>query len=323
MLNPPLTKQAYQRDPNVIGFTNWLSANLRTPALSHSYFHSGSKTEIRFKSVHDAWNQYAWNHSGVTVPRWAVGKVSIVTAGQTLASNTQALAALADLLRLARNDHEMVDACLEVFRWGGVLTRNAAWLHANKVGLHHRIRHVNSVLRSSALHGPATRWPANLRFNSAMTKVHSLMVSDLIIYDSRVAAGLGLAVRRWLNVQAISSPASHSLSFPWAPGRSRLNGTQPLRNAELLRVPPGTAALVLKRFPANAVRHVWANLYASWLLELVLPAWPGATLRDLEAALFMIGYDIKHAPPTSPGSRAAVLPINRKPGDSARSAYQA
>jgi hypothetical protein len=147
----------------------------------------------------------------------------------------------------------------------------------------------------------------NLRFNAGMSKVYSLICQKFVIYDSRVAAALGWAVTRFCEAHAITQiPAE--LAFPWAPARQ--SATHPSAN----RRNPSTNTLQFPQIRRSSDHAQW-NLKASWLLEAVLEH-PNAEnslfmaskplghgLRALEAALFMIGYDL-----TRPASAAEPEP---------------
>ena len=129
-----------------------------------------------------------------------------------------------------------------------------------------------------------------------MTKVYSLLDPSIVIYDSRVAAALGYAVALWAN-QRNRPTVPDELQFPWAPAKS---GRQ---NRD-----PGLAIAVAHRgyaFPKlhPGPNHACANVYASWLM-LDVAIQIGITPRQLEAALFMIGYDL----PMAAGTTVAVQP---------------
>jgi hypothetical protein len=132
-----------------------------------------------------------------------------------------------------------------------------------------------------------------LRSNAGTTKVHSLLLQDWVIYDSRVAAALA-----WLVYQWSSRRPPSFLQF----GCMRANS---VRNKS--RSPDEK---MFKYFTASGdVRnhrvHLKWNLRANWVLSAALNAAnrrcglnevaPFASLREVEAALFMVGDDLSVA----------------------------
>jgi hypothetical protein len=131
------------------------------------------------------------------------------------------------------------------------------------------------------------------RFNSGMTKIYSLLVDDFIIYDSRVAAALGWAIVKFCREKDLQE-VPECLRFPWAPAKETPNAQRPKwRN-------PSVGNLQFPRLQYGVEYARW-NQRASWLLSEVVSItntsfaeFNNITLcsRALEAALFMIGYDL-------------------------------
>ena len=135
--------------------------------------------------------------------------------------------------------------------------------------------------------------PYNPRMNAGWTKYYALASNNHVIYDGRVGAALGFLVRRYLeSLPQESRPGKTppELAFPWAAGQGNKN----LRN-------PSSS-----EFSFSPLRHTgqgsadWAtaNVKANWILleasKLAGTDWCDFEqgLRRLEAALFMIGYDL-------------------------------
>jgi hypothetical protein len=139
-----------------------------------------------------------------------------------------------------------------------------------------------------------------------MTKIYSLLVDDFIIYDSRVGAALGLLVVRYCQAQNLST-IPPLLRFPWAPANETNTVAPKNRN-------PSIGNLCIGQI-RRAEEHVRWNLRASWLLrELVGKSQQfseqGNSLRALEAALFMIGYDLGNSEERPPEKEEdAVYPL--------------
>ncbi|WP_318866084.1 hypothetical protein [Pseudomonas soli] len=268
----------YLKLPVVEQFVDWLAGNLDKDTLSHRY-HNRRTGPWQCASLHDAYCQYTWPAStGTTFDDNAVDLDKWKSALQ------HALTPLPD-------DAAACAATTGVMGWGGVQAGNVLWLHTNQTGLAKTLIEVRNALDS----GNIDTLAHSLRFNAGMTKVYSLLCRSLIIYDSRVAAALGWAVTLFCQDRQLTTvPAA--LDFPWAPAKNAPDAANPKwRN-------PSTAGLIFQSLKSGVLHAKW-NMRASWLLEAVLAhakaqtsqfaALPGQTrLRAVEAALFMIGYDL-------------------------------
>ncbi|UQS16697.1 hypothetical protein [Pseudomonas sp. HS6] len=276
---------------SVNDFIDWFASNLGHASLfAHSYIDRRSNPAaprtLAFTTLFDACKQYHWKHNG------AFGS----PAGACLQTNDAALSALRQALQSAINtvnDSKTLTASSAVMSWGGVRAGNVRWLTANSKGLAQTIASVCAALDSDNLSHPVLTSCQPLRFNAGMTKVYSLLVNDFIIYDSRVAAALGWIVVKYC--QARKLPAvPRDLAFPWAPAKEAANARLP-KNRD-----PGLGNYHFPRLISGELHAVW-NLKAGWILAEVLarashnPFRNSSTvpaLRQLEAALFMVGYDL-------------------------------
>ena len=187
------------------------------------------------------------------------------------------------------SDTAMRDSAIDVMTWGGVRPGNVMWLTNHHTGL----RDIVATMREAIKEEDTEAIPnGNLRFNSGMTKVYSLICKDFIIYDSRVAAALGWAVTKFCQGEN-RTKVPKELAFPWAPAKES-TGQQNTKRRN-----PSINQLSFPRLSSGRPHAIW-NLKASWLLKDTLEraapneAFKGAAdpLRALEAALFMIGYDL-------------------------------
>lgn len=283
------TNVAYATLPHVAEFIEWLAGELDSPALiKHAYIDRRSGMMWSCDSLYGAYQAYAWNHPGNTRLGFAPGVCS--------ASNAKALDALRDDLQAAgSNDALILQAALDVMAWGGVTAHNAEWLKANEAGLARMLLEVKTALINKDPAALVLRSKA-LRFNSGMTKIYSLICPDFVIYDSRVAAALGLLVVKYCQAKGLGKvPAG--LDFPWAAAKESGSTLDPKRRN------PSTGSLRFKRLRSGAHHARW-NINASWVLAQVVAhpltaasrfrhgATPAQTLRAIEQALFMIGYDL-------------------------------
>lgn len=295
-------KTTYLQAPSVASFINWMSDNLDSDVFAHQYTHRRSRTVWSCCSLYDAYVQYDWPHPQIS----RLG----VTAGASFDSSATVLGALSQDLKVALDTQDDVEsvliAAVDVMTWGGVRAGNVRWLIANRSDLHHILSSTRDALDGGDISHPVLV-DRNLRFNAGMTKVYSLICDRFVIYDSRVAAALGWAVVQYCNALGLTA-VPQELSFPWAPAKSAAGDPSPkLRNA-------GYASLTFPKLRSGATHAAW-NLRASWLLEAVLDLAStkssgfnqlgdlDARLRALEAALFMIGYDLgtQEAKPSDAG----------------------
>ncbi|MBN9698155.1 MAG: hypothetical protein J0L85_20400 [Zoogloea sp.] len=263
-----LDRKTYLDDSNARSFIDWLVDATYNGNFSHQYT-TAKNVSLVFKDVNDAYLKYHWSFS-------QIAGTPGCPAGSSFLDNSIALSVLQHRLQGASTDAMMVGACIAVFEWGKVTNGNVSWVNSNEVGLHKNITSWANELGHVLGGGPALLPDGELRFNAGFSKVYSLLVNGLVIYDSRVAATLGLAVQRW-NESRGQAPSGipDVLRFPWASAKGGQN-----RN-------PGSPMPRLR----SGLMHAWAAIYASMILgEVSLRT--GLTPRQLEAAWFMLGYEI-------------------------------
>lgn len=279
-----MNKATYLSKPAVEDFARWLGSNLDNATLSHEWIDRRTKVAWSCTSVFDAFLQYRWRFPSLP----AHG----ITGGASFAESSAALQSLQTLLRDAESDQGALHAATGVMLWGGVGPGNIRWFQRNVTGLRAMLKTTSQALTT----GDLDQLVLVARFNAGMTKVYSLMVPGMIIYDSRVAAALGWAVTRYCVMHRLDQ-LPKELAFPVATPKEARGTTNPkCRN-------PSGHALQFPPLRSGPLHAVW-NLKASWVLEAALKAVGGDsqfndhklnggdTLRALEAALFMIGYDL-------------------------------
>lgn len=228
--------------------------------------------------------------------------------GANLEQTNETLTGLSEALHHAETDAACVDACIAVFTWGGVLNYNGNWATVNQNGLLHRLlgakAHLDNVIQAD--------WHWNQspeqRFNAGMTKVYSLLCENFIIYDSRVAAALAWCVAQWRNSLGNNAPPFENMAA--------LAFRQPLRrlsnpmmqnpaiwnpNLHLNPIPEHNFFMGVINQPAH---YATSNRYASWLVADVAARLPQGhvlrSLRNFEAALFMMGANLAAPPLQAP-----------------------
>lgn len=205
---------------------------------------------------------------------------------------------------LASNDNIAArNACRAIFEWGGVARKaddaSLLWVNAQceKGALCSFIQEAVALLRphcSQSLHDFDGKM---LLMNSAMTKIYAAAApDDIIIYDGRVGAALGLLARRWLLVSGQRAvPAD--LAFRWGPNyktkTNKIETRNPSQNG-FVYVDLYTAA---EQSPVR--NEAWADLVrlSNRILQQTRTFIAGhgqdVSPAMLERALFMVGYDVR------------------------------
>ena len=264
-----MSRDEYLGRPCVRAFIDWLRPCVRGDRpFPHGFTMPKPHREWRCDSLWQAHERYAWN-------------------GSDFAVNQAELECLAACLRRAVEQDDrlaFVGAGLGILRWGGVTAHNVPKLQELREDA------LPIFQEASRLLDPSQADTSRLRgvdyMNSGWTKVYALMLDGLPIYDGRVGAAMGYLVRQHCRDAGLNA-VPDLLHFRWGPARGDHN-----RN-------PSSGSLVFKMLSA-ASQESWAvcNVRAAWILGEVcgegrfgtLP--PARRLRALEAALFMIGYEI-------------------------------
>jgi hypothetical protein len=193
-------------------------------------------------------------------------------------------------------------AAREVLRWGGV--RSAIPFIESKVRQNAWCAYLRELAPLFALDGDQMLEGLHggnvQRFDSGMTKIHALLdTTGSPIYDSRVGAALAMLHEMFRCDARSRGIQHHALGFPSGPARGRQ-----IRN-------PGELGFTAapQFYTPQVPREAWARwqLRAGWIIRAVLerttlfasePASDSAShvaarCHAFEAALFMIGYDIR------------------------------
>lgn len=276
-----MNKDEYISDMHVRKFVTWMSANLETNAFAHTYWIKQRRKFWSCSSLYDALEKYEWKFH-------EIARLSIPS-GSSFKENTYALSKIKNLLALSLkngDDFLALHAATAVMSWGGVPGGNANWLVRNQTGLADFLRGMQGVLNK--FDTGQRLLDSNVRFNAGMTKIYSLICNNFVIYDSRVAATLGWGVVKYCKQNCLEE-VPEELRFPHPPFRGNHK-----RDASVSKL----------KFPRlhSSLQYLQWNLKASWLLESVLKhenakssefvKYENNALRALEAALFMIGYDL-------------------------------
>ena len=271
---PPQMEASVRRDDYldhecVRPFVEWLRRRVGDEeAFEHSYRMLKPACDWRCSSLWEAHTNYCWR-------------------GKDFKANQEELDGLrADMLAAVEGDDNsrFVDAACGILHWGGVTRGNVQTLRDLGPEALSRFREAACLLDPS--HADTSHLGRVRHMNSGWTKVYALMLDDLPIYDGRVGAAMGYLVRRYcIDEKLCEVPAL--LQFRWLAGKGNHN-----RN-------PSVGSLQFPRLSHTDPRR-WAecNVWAAWVLVEVAcegrfgELCANRRLRALEAALFMIGYQL-------------------------------
>jgi hypothetical protein len=273
-------------------FVEWVSKRLDDDTFAHAYRFRRRGKDWACASLFNAYELYYWPHKAIR----AFG----LEAGSSSESSVRVLETLQNELNagLEAGDNERVRrAAIGVMQWGGVENGNVKWLNDRRDKLCDIIGRTRDAFDAGDTEHSDLA-DRDLRLTSGMSKVYSLVCKDFVIYDSRVAAALGRAVVQFCeDPDQDLSDVPPGLAFPWAPSKASPNATNPPRRY------PGKARFNFPRLVAGRSYAVW-NMKTSWLLDAIIDHFSTQSsgfarlgskmlrLRALEAALFMIGYDL-------------------------------
>lgn len=268
-VTPAIQRAEYLDDPDVISFASWMRSRLCEPqSFTHSWI-SPNGGAWSCGSLHDAYLRYRWPENS------SARSFDQVSAHlDEVAIRLRRAVEQADRIAFASPARDALD-------WGRV---------AGSVG---KLDEFWEALPDSlARLSPET---ANLNdlagipMNSSWTKLYHLLLDDFPIYDGRVGAALAYLVRLFLEEAGRSDIPPH-LHFGWTDSRKRADGG-PHRD-------PRSAMMRFRQLPTDRTLHARCNVMAAWLLGEVatydcfgrLPR--ERQSRALEAALFMVGYEL-------------------------------
>lgn len=279
-----MLRNDYLIQPDIQAVTSWLAGVLNGEFINYRHNVNGDCD----RTLRDAFNRYYWPYAATSIE--IPGALPIRLLPGTFAENAivlnQMQAGLLDAFR-HRSNQDLYEWMRAILQWGGVyrygpggIGGNRGWLEQNVNSL---IDLLNAVTNQIDAEDDNFVGIANLRFNAGTTKVYSLLRPDFIIYDSRVAAGLAWLILNSLGGQAVPE----CLRFRCLPARGNH-----VRNPH-----PATFLGV------NGLDHIHAqwNVRANWILSEALAIsrhvnkdsyW---SLREIEAALFVMGYDVQYA----------------------------
>lgn len=272
-----MKKQDYINDPIVNQFIQYFTALATDPRAEFIQNYKPRTNKQRFSIQHfsAALEQYHWNKSDYY-------------------ATTIELELHANRIQKAlqqQDQHQALLAAIRIFEWGGVINRaSVSWLadQADQDNLVGAINESITILTSDhdeQLH----RFAGNnvLRSDSATTKLFSLASKEQsIIYDNRVGAALGAIAKAFL-IDAGIHEVPEALNFMRGDATKRDQKRNPSDDTYQFQI------------KETGEKHALWNLRTNWIISQVVKNWQcpldvsvNSPLREIEAILFMIGYDI-------------------------------
>ncbi|RII76796.1 hypothetical protein [Pseudomonas monteilii] len=291
-----MTRTDFLIDPDTQAFMAWFESAV-VGTRPTDFPHNGGVDRL----LSDSFERYRWPVRRIDLMT-PMGEESI-SARSSFHSNAILLWRLSmgiqDCLNAKPVNHdELANWARVIMEWGGVFKRpgNGTWLDSMGGELNGYFERALPALIADdeqALEGVR-----DLRSNAGTTKIHSLVLANFVIYDSRVAAALAWLVQSWAK--------SHERAVP----EHLRFGCMRANTKKVPRTPRTPDATVFKYFsPSRRVsthrKHAIWNRRANWIIEHMAKAptvnalgvrlprtWSG---REIEAALFMMGEDLTHA----------------------------
>lgn len=282
-----MNRAEFLNDGKVIEFIEWLKPKIdKTGEFKHGYILQRPKGKgWSCVSIYDAYQKYSWPFN-CTLPIEGVFK------GTTFEESEEVLNKISRGLvnSLKDNDNERFrQYSLSVLQWGGVLNKNKDRINDMGDDLISYFKNAIVIL------DPDTTDTASdfnhIIMNSGFTKIYSLLVSDFIIYDGRVGATLALLVRLFIE-DCGDFNIPKQLNFAY--GNARVSKYE--KNV-INRRNPSNDNIRFPQLTNNPILHIDNNIRANWLIKKVLEESMFCNnenpIRKFEAALFMIGYDVR------------------------------
>ena len=239
-------------------------------SLKVTYTDRRSKKRKSFNNLYDAFIGYRWNEHGYEDTKNQLDDLSTKLRTSFLENRVS----------------DFVAASMGVLEWGRVKSvHNVNRL--NQAEFFPFVKAVDEILKKALDLETTTAMVKKVSpifSNAGFTKIYSLLFDNWIIYDSRVATSLQFLVLLYLKKNNISE-IPESLHFATPLSRGDKSGNY--------RIIPR-----FKKILQNPWHHLGSNLKANYVLTQYLERnsntkFKGVDkLRQLEAALFVIGYDL-------------------------------
>lgn len=285
-----MKKQEFLKDPEVKKFIAFLADKWKSGFEFKIGIKEKKNRQAYYKTVYsirEAYENYLWEYSivktNLVLPKEILLKASTLKRSERILDHSKDKLIIDG--KLNTNEQELRDASEIILRWGGVYkSGNKEKIedrNYNLIKTYSDVMHewysINNDVHKEFSPDAIIDFPSNAGF----TKIYSLLLNDFIIYDSRVSVALAYLLEICFDNK--------------------------IPNSLKLFIPPPAVVIVEKRAvhpffkPTNHSKpsqHFYSNVKSSLLLletiKIINQDDLPVTLRQMEAALFMIGYDIRN-----------------------------
>lgn len=281
-----MNKLTYLNDKNVKAFIQWLLPRISNEiGFHHHYYFEKMKHSWACTSIYDAYEQYVW-------PFACILPSGERKSGRAYSESEAVMKTIQDGMNSAldkEDPEKLLSYSLAMLEWGGVKRSNDKKLQNLGAGIVLYFQECKKRLDTNVVDlGDDFD---GILMNSGFTKLYSLVIDDFIIYDSRVGAALGLLVRMFLEeTGATEIPKTLDFAFGLARPTKGSKG-------KVNRRDPSTEVFRFRPLYNSAKKHIDNNIRANWLVAEVAAkskfAQTADPIRNFEAALFMIGYNVR------------------------------
>ncbi|AOJ39909.1 hypothetical protein WJ23_18135 [Burkholderia lata] len=287
----------------VADFVTWLAEHLPTLPVqlrfARSKFVPGG-LDLHVNGIENVLANYCWNSAWIDP---STGRRMESHDWRTTRASLRQLGILMRAAVASGDDGRAGAIAREILRWGGVF--GAIPFIESKVRNRTFCAYLQSLERLFALDGSQTTHDLHARnvhrFDAGLTKVHALLdTTGSPIYDSRVGAALAMLYELFRHDAGQSGVHHDSLAFPSGQARG-----------DQIRDPGDLGFAAAPQFYTHQVpAECWARwqVRAGWIIRAVLERTTlfagephgddvspiAARCHAFEAALFMIGYDIRN-----------------------------
>lgn len=283
-------KKDFLNSDSVRNFIDWITHRLDKPdSFIHTYNMKKPAKSWGCTSLFSAYENYCW--AFIYKDPLSGKKIT----GSSFNDSLESLTKLSEGLRKSivdSNNETCRNYCLSILDWGGVLPKNDKRINELGEGICSYLESIKNRFVSTL--SSEEYYNNQIIMNSGFTKIYSLCIDDFIIYDGRVGAALGLLTRKFCEDNSLNA-VPIELSFAWGKGKENTykSSRENKRN-------PGNEKYKFPELMNNPKRHTENNIRANWLLSEIVNNTDSkfkrldaaVRMRALEAALFMIGYDV-------------------------------
>lgn len=170
------------------------------------------------------------------------------------------------------DDKELVDLCIEILGWGGVLPSNSKKVE-NATNLRARLSEIKKINNSNIINLIQLN---EQHISSGFTKIYAVYDSSFIMYDGRVGSALCCFVKSFLQNRS-ETLIPLELRFGYGLGRSKKYN----RN-------PNNGNFKFPEITRNKKEHFISNIKLNWLLKSIAEKGYPEAYCDINKKMFAI-----------------------------------